>query len=143
MVKLGMMISDRYEILEKVGSGGMAAVFRAKCHRLNRFVAIKFLKQEYCQDTKFVTKFRGEAQSVAGLSHPNIVSIYDKKDFHLASGEDVKIIQDLSAREEEFSKMWQDFYKMVAIKERKNEKCRRNFMPKKYWPYLLEVRDEL
>lgn len=77
MVKLGMMISDRYEILEKVGSGGMADVFRAKCHRLNRFVAIKFLKQEYCQDAKFVSKFRGEAQSVAGLSHPNIVSIYD------------------------------------------------------------------
>lgn len=77
MVKLGMMISDRYEILEKVGSGGMADVFRAKCHRLNRFVAIKFLKQEYCQDAKFVSKFRGEAQAVAGLSHPNIVSIYD------------------------------------------------------------------
>ncbi len=77
MVKLGMMISDRYEILEKIGSGGMADVFRAKCHRLNRFVAIKFLKQEYSQDVKFVTKFRGEAQSVAGLSHPNIVSIYD------------------------------------------------------------------
>lgn len=77
MVRLGMMISDRYEILEKIGSGGMADVFRAKCHRLNRFVAIKFLKQEYSQDTKFVTKFRGEAQSVAGLSHPNIVSIFD------------------------------------------------------------------
>lgn len=77
MVKLGMMISDRYEIIEKIGSGGMADVFRAKCHRLNRFVAIKFLRQEYSQDAKFVTKFRGEAQSVAGLSHPNIVSIYD------------------------------------------------------------------
>ncbi len=77
MIKLGMMIGDRYEILEKVGSGGMADVFRAKCHRLNRSVAIKFLKQEYCQDAKFVAKFRGEAQSVAGLSHPNIVSIYD------------------------------------------------------------------
>ncbi len=55
----------------------MADVFRAKCHRLNRFVAIKILKQEYSEDTKFVTKFRGEAQAVACISHPNIVSIYD------------------------------------------------------------------
>ncbi len=77
MVGLGMVINDRYEIVEKVGTGGMADVFRAKDRRLNRFVAIKFLKQEYSQDAKFVTKFRGEAQSVAGLSHPNIVGIYD------------------------------------------------------------------
>ncbi len=77
MVKLGMFISDRYEIIEKVGSGGMADVYRAKCHRLNRFVAIKILKQEYSSDTKFVSKFRAEAQSVAGLSHPNLVGVYD------------------------------------------------------------------
>lgn len=77
MVSVGTIIGDRYEILEKVGSGGMADVFRAKCHRLNRFVAIKILKQEYSEDTKFVTKFRGEAQAVACMSHPNIVSIYD------------------------------------------------------------------
>lgn len=77
MVSIGTIIGDRYEILEKVGSGGMADVFRAKCHRLNRFVAIKILKQEYSEDTKFVTKFRGEAQAVACMSHPNIVSIYD------------------------------------------------------------------
>ncbi len=77
MVSVGTIISDRYEILEKVGSGGMADVFRAKCHRLNRFVAIKILKQEYSEDTKFVTKFRGEAQAVACMSHPNIVGIYD------------------------------------------------------------------
>lgn len=77
MVSVGTIIGDRYEILEKVGSGGMADVFRAKCHRLNRFVAIKVLKQEYSEDTKFVTKFRGEAQAVAGMSHPNIVGIYD------------------------------------------------------------------
>ena len=73
MVSIGTIIGDRYEILEKVGSGGMADVFRAKCHRLNRYVAIKILKQ----DTKFVTKFRGEAQAIAGISHPNIVGIYD------------------------------------------------------------------
>ncbi len=77
MVSVGTIIGDRYEIVEKVGSGGMADVFRAKCHRLNRFVAIKILKQEYSEDTKFVTKFRGEAQAVACISHPNIVSIYD------------------------------------------------------------------
>ena len=77
MVSVGTIIGDRYEILEKVGSGGMADVFRAKCHRLNRFVAIKVLKQEYSEDTKFVTKFRGEAQAVAGMTHPNIVGIYD------------------------------------------------------------------
>ena len=56
---------------------GMADVFRAKCHRLNRYVAIKILKQDYSEDTKFVTKFRGEAQAIAGISHPNIVGIYD------------------------------------------------------------------
>ena len=73
MVSIGTIIGDRYEILEKVGSGGMADVFRAKCHRLNRYVAIKILKQDYSEDTKFVTKFRGEAQAIAGISHPNIV----------------------------------------------------------------------
>ena len=77
MVSIGTIIGDRYEILEKVGSGGMADVFCAKCHRLNRYVAIKILKQDYSEDTKFVTKFRGEAQAIAGISHPNIVGIYD------------------------------------------------------------------
>ena len=77
MINPGMMISDRYEIIDRVGSGGMADVYKAKCHRLNRYVAIKVLKQEYSSDAKFVAKFRGEAQSVAGLSHPNIVNVYD------------------------------------------------------------------
>ena len=76
-IKIGMFINDRYEILEKVGSGGMADVYKAKCHRLNRYVAIKILKAEYAQDKNFVQKFRGEAQSAAGLSHPNIVNVYD------------------------------------------------------------------
>ena len=80
MIKPGMYISDRYEIIEKVGSGGMADVYKAKCHRLNRYVAIKILKTEYSNDKNFVTKFRGEAQSAAGLSHPNIVSVYDVGD---------------------------------------------------------------
>lgn len=80
MVRPGMLISDRYEIIEKVGSGGMADVYKAKCHRLNRFVAIKVLKAEYSEDKSFVDKFRGEAQSAAGLSHPNIVNVYDVGD---------------------------------------------------------------
>lgn len=80
MVRPGMLISDRYEIIEKVGTGGMADVYKAKCHRLNRFVAIKVLKAEYSEDESFVEKFRGEAQSAAGLSHPNIVNVYDVGD---------------------------------------------------------------
>ena len=80
MVKPGMFISERYEIIEKVGSGGMADVYRAKCHRLNRYVGIKILKPEFSADKNLVTKFRAEAQSAAGLSHPNIVSVYDVGD---------------------------------------------------------------
>lgn len=77
MISPGMLISERYEIIDKVGSGGMADVYNAKDLRLNRNVAIKILKQEYSNDAKFVAKFRAEAQSVAGLSHPNIVNVYD------------------------------------------------------------------
>ncbi len=80
MLKPGMFISDRYEIIDSVGSGGMADVYKAKDERLNRFVAIKVLKQEYSGDKSFVNKFRGEAQSAAGLSHPNIVNAYDVGD---------------------------------------------------------------
>lgn len=80
MVKPGMFISERYEIIEKVGSGGMADVYRAKCHRLNRYVGIKILKPEFSADKNTVAKFRAEAQSAAGLSHPNIVSVYDVGD---------------------------------------------------------------
>jgi serine/threonine-protein kinase len=80
MLKPGMFISDRYEIIDKVGSGGMADVYKARDQRLNRFVAIKVLKPEYSSDKSFVNKFRGEAQSAAGLSHPNIVNVYDVGD---------------------------------------------------------------
>ncbi len=76
-VNIGTLIGDRYEIVDKIGSGGMADVYRAKDHRLNRFTAIKILKNEYSQDTKFVTKFRQEAQAIACLSHPNVVGVYD------------------------------------------------------------------
>ena len=77
MVKIGMMIGDRYEILEKIGTGGMSDVYKAKCHKLNRFVAVKVLKQEFSENANFVSKFRVEAQAAAGLMHPNIVNVYD------------------------------------------------------------------
>ena len=77
MLTEGMFIADRYEIVSKVGAGGMSDVYKAKDHILSRFVAIKVLKQEYSEDRTFVSKFRTEAQSAAGLEHPNIVNIYD------------------------------------------------------------------
>lgn len=80
MLKPGMILCDRYEILDIVGAGGMSIVYKARCHRLNRNVAIKVLKPEFSNDTNFVTKFRIEAQASAGLSHPNIVNVYDVYD---------------------------------------------------------------
>lgn len=72
-----MFLADRYEILEKIGSGGMADVYKAKCHKLNRYVAVKVLKPEFTEDRNFISKFRAEAQSAAGLMHANIVNVYD------------------------------------------------------------------
>ena len=77
MLTVGMYLADRYEIVGKVGAGGMSDVYKAKDHILGRFVAIKVLKQEFSEDRNFVAKFRSEAQSAAGLEHPNIVNIYD------------------------------------------------------------------
>lgn len=77
MLNPGMILSNRYEIIELIGTGGMSEVYKAKCHVLNRYVAIKVLKPEFSSDVNFVTKFRIEAQSAAGLSHPNIVNVYD------------------------------------------------------------------
>ena len=77
MIKIGMMAGDRYEILEKIGTGGMSDVYKAKCHKLNRFVAVKVLKQEFSENANFVSKFRTEAQAAAGMMHPNIVNVYD------------------------------------------------------------------
>ncbi|NLW66087.1 MAG: Stk1 family PASTA domain-containing Ser/Thr kinase [Clostridiales bacterium] len=74
---LGQMLDNRYELLEIIGSGGMAVVYRALCHRLNRYVAVKILKDEYAQDDEFREHFKAESQAVAMLSHPNIVSVYD------------------------------------------------------------------
>ena len=77
MLAEGMFIADRYEIINKIGAGGMSDVYKAKDHVLGRFVAIKVLKLEFSEDINFVTKFHTEAQSAAGLEHPNIVNIYD------------------------------------------------------------------
>lgn len=77
MIKIGMMLGDRYEILEKIGTGGMSDVYKAKCHKLNRFVAVKVLKQEFSENVNFVSKFKTEAQAAAGMMHPNIVNVYD------------------------------------------------------------------
>ena len=74
---IGKMLNNRYEVLEKVGNGGMATVYKAKCHILNRYVAIKLLKDEFTTDSEFIKKFNTEAQSAASLNHPNIVSIFD------------------------------------------------------------------
>lgn len=73
----GRLIANRYEIIERVGNGGMATVYRAKDHILNRFVAVKILRDEFTTDDEFIRRFRSEAQAVASLTHPNIVGVYD------------------------------------------------------------------
>ncbi len=73
----GRLLGNRYEILENVGNGGMATVYKAKCHVLNRYVAVKVLRDEFTTDEEFVKRFNTEAQSAASLTHPNIVSVYD------------------------------------------------------------------
>ena len=80
MLNPGTYLQGRYEILEKIGSGGMSVVYKAKCHTLNRLVAIKVLKEEFASDENFVSKFKMEAQAAARLSHPNIVNVYDVVD---------------------------------------------------------------
>lgn len=80
MLRKGMFLADRYEIIEQIGTGGMSDVYKAKCHKLNRYVAIKVMKSEFSEDKTFVSKFRAEAQSVAGFTHPNVVNVYDVGD---------------------------------------------------------------
>ncbi|MDO4765279.1 MAG: Stk1 family PASTA domain-containing Ser/Thr kinase [Eubacteriales bacterium] len=85
MLNKGDLINNRYEIIKKIGTGGMSDVYKARCHKLNRFVAIKILKSELCEDENLVKRFKVEAQAAAGLSHPNIVAVYDvgdEEDFH-------------------------------------------------------------
>ena len=77
MIRIGMMIGDRYDLPERIGMGGMSDVYKAKDHKLNRHVAVKVLKQEFSENMNFVSKFRVEAQAAASLMHPNIVNVYD------------------------------------------------------------------
>ena len=74
---IGTLLGNRYELLEKIGEGGMAVVYKAKCHLLDRYVAVKILKEQYSSDSDFVEKFKNEATAAASLSHNNIVNIYD------------------------------------------------------------------
>ena len=78
MVQTGMILGGRYEILEHIGSGGMADVYKAQCLKTNRFVAVKILRKEYCDDETLVRRFTMEARSTADLHHPNVVSILDE-----------------------------------------------------------------
>lgn len=73
----GRLLGNRYEIIKKIGNGGMATVYKAKCHVLNRFVAVKILRDEFTTDEEFIKRFEIEAQSAASITHPNIVSVYD------------------------------------------------------------------
>ena len=73
----GRLLGNRYQLIERIGGGGMAIVYKAKCLLLNRYVAIKILRSEFTDDEEFVKRFRVEAQAAASLNHPNIVSIYD------------------------------------------------------------------
>jgi len=99
MLKEGMFIQERYEIIGRVGSGGMADVYKAKDHKLNRFVAVKVLKQEFREDKAFISKFRVEAQSAAGLAHPNIVNVYDVGEDHGISYIVMELVEGISLKE--------------------------------------------
>lgn len=79
---IGLVLNNRYEIVEQIGSGGMAIVYKAKCRVLNRFVALKVLRNEFAKDDEFIERFKVEAQAAASLSHPNIVSIYDVGEYN-------------------------------------------------------------
>ena len=77
MLKTGVVLGKRYEILGRIGAGGMADVYKSKDHKLNRIVAVKVLKSTYRSDEVFIKKFLSEAQAAAGLMHPNVVNVYD------------------------------------------------------------------
>jgi serine/threonine protein kinase/beta-lactam-binding protein with PASTA domain len=99
MLKEGMFIQERYEIIGRIGTGGMADVYKAKDHKLNRFVAVKVLKQEFREDKAFISKFRVEAQSAAGLAHPNIVNVYDVGEDHGISYIVMELVEGISLKE--------------------------------------------
>ncbi len=96
---IGRLLDNRYEILEIIGTGGMAVVYKARCHRLNRLVAIKILKDEYARDEEFVRRFHAEGEAVAMLSHPNIVQVYDVSSTDSANFIVMELVNGISLRQ--------------------------------------------
>ena len=96
---IGRLLDNRYEILEVIGIGGMAIVYKARCHRLNRLVAIKILKDEYCKDDDFRRRFQAEGQAVAMLGHPNIVAVYDVSNVNGADYIVMELIDGISLKQ--------------------------------------------
>ena len=96
---IGKLLDDRYELLEIIGTGGMAVVYKALCHRLNRLVAVKILKDEYSQDEDFLRRFRAEGEAVAMLSHPNIVQVFDVSSSDNANYIVMELIEGISLKQ--------------------------------------------
>ncbi len=96
---IGRLLDNRYEILEVIGTGGMAVVYKARCHRLNRMVAVKILKDDYLEDEDFRRRFHAESQAVAMLSHPNIVSVYDVSTSIMADYIVMELIEGISLKQ--------------------------------------------
>ncbi len=96
---IGHLLDERYEILEVIGTGGMAVVYKARCHRLNRLVAIKILKDEFARDEEFVRRFHAEGEAVAMLSHPNIVQVYDVSSSNKANFIVMELIDGISMKQ--------------------------------------------
>ena len=139
-------VSKALEIRKRVGS---------EAHKMKGFVRFRELSNKvlyadinpdndilYLLSIHFKNRLKNEYWLIHDVNR-HTISIYDKKDFYIISDKDLKIVDNISDREEEFENLWQTFYQTIGIKERHNNRCRMNFMPKKYWPYLLEVRDEL
>ena len=96
---IGRFLDNRYEILELIGTGGMAVVYKARCHRLNRLVAIKILKDEFARDEEFRRRFNAEGEAVAMLSHPNIVQVYDVSSSDSANFIVMELVTGISLRQ--------------------------------------------
>ena len=139
-------VSKALEIRKKVGS---------EAHKMKGFVRFRELSNKvlfadinpdndilYLLSIHFKNRLKNEYWLIHDVNR-HTISIYDKKDFYIISDKDLEIVDNISDREEEFANLWQTFYQTIGISERHNERCRMNFMPRKYWPYLLEVRDEL